>query len=120
MANATTAKVWSHAKPAKHGNGPEAWRLVQRNITMQGPQQILQEYSYLLTPAGPNKTGDIAQRISAWEHRASTFSLVGPVHSVPDELRRYIFYEAMPKEVREQVDAERRDSNLISHIDMRK
>ena len=120
MANVFTSKAWSYAKPAKHGNGLEAWRLVHRNITMQGPQQVQQEYSYLLKPAGPNKTGDIAQWISEWEDRASKLSLVSPVHSFPDELRRNIYYEAMPKDVREQVDAERRRSNLVTHMEMRK
>ena len=120
MANVFTSKAWSHAKPAKQGNGLEAWRLVHRNITMQGPQQVQLEYSYLLEPAGPSKNGDIAQWISEWEDRASKLSLVSPVHAYPDELRRNIFYEAMPKDVQSQVDAERRKSQLLTHSDMRR
>ena len=81
MANVFTSKACSHAKPEKQEIGLEAWRLVHRNITMQGPQQVQIEYSYLLKPAEPSKNGDIAQWISEWEDRASKLSMPTQMNS---------------------------------------
>ena len=118
MTNVFTSKAWSHAKIAK-GSGLEAWRLVHRNITMQGPQQVQLEYGYLLKPTGPPKNVDIAQWITEWEDRASKLTLVSPVHAYPDELRRNMFYEAMPKDVQALIDAERRKGALLEHAALR-
>ena len=85
MANAFTSKAWSQAKAANHCKGLEAWRLVYRNVTMQGPQQVQLEYACLLKPSSPSKNGDITQWINEWEDRASKLALVSPVHAYHEE-----------------------------------
>ena len=117
MANVIKGKAWTFAKPCKKGNGLEAWRLVHKSVTMQGPQQVQQEYKYLLKPAGPTKIEQLTEWMNEWEDRADKLAISSSVHAFPDELRRNIFFESMPKSVQDQVEAERRKGHLLSHID---
>ena len=87
---------------------------------MQGPQQVRQECKYLLKPSSPKKPEQISEWIHEWEDKAGKLSLVSAAHSFPDELRRNMFYEAMPKQVQDSIDAERRKGALITHSDTRK
>ena len=92
---------------------------MHKQLTMKGPQQVQLEYGYLLKPTGPQKTELIGQWINEWEDRATQLSTVSPVHSFPDELRRNIFVESMPKGVQDQIETERMKGNQLTHMALR-
>ena len=80
---------------------------------MQGPSQVQDEFGYLLKPAQVKKSSDIPVWIAQWEDRASKLASVSAVHAFPDELRRQVFYQSMPKEVQVILDDKKAKRELV-------
>jgi hypothetical protein len=120
MTSAFSLKAWSLAKKVSSSQGLEAWRLAYRGVTLQGPQQTQDEYGYLLKPTPMSKPSDIPMWIAEWEDRALKLCTANPDYQFPDNLRRQIFLECVPKETKAILDLEKNKGQLTTHAEMRK
>ena len=57
--------------------------------------------------------------IKAWEDRASKLEMSSKSHAFNDELRRQVFMESLPKDVKEMVEIEKNKRQLGSHAELR-
>ena len=120
MTTILSGKAWGFAKSVPPANGLEAWRQVYQHITMQGPMQVQDEYDYLIKPDSPNSVASIPSWINAWEDRARKLAATSSAHTLPNELRRNIFYKSMPKAVSDKIQEQRNFGLLQTFEEMRK
>ena len=57
--------------------------------------------------------------MAEWEDRATKLAAGSEVYRYPDQLRRQLFYEAMPKEAKAIIDLEKHGGKRISHTNMK-
>ena len=119
MTGVFIGKAWSHAKPVDPSQGLEAWRQVRKNITLQGPQHVQKEFGYLLRPSPIAEKQELHLWIKAWEDRASKLEMSSKPRAFNDELRRQVFMESLPKDVKEMVEMEKNKGQLASHAELR-
>ena len=90
-------------------------------MTIQGPQQLQQEYKTPLKPSSTTKPEQISEWIHEWEDSAEKLSLLGaPLTPSQTSCAEKDIYEAMPKQGQGKINAERRKGALVNHSTTRR